>query len=93
MSYPQLHKLLENNIVYKTQNYKLAKLNEEVYIKVRTGVQTCYVERKKVLEYKYTAWMSIAYTKTQIFWYSKSLQAKILQGIRKADKFVTHKNI
>lgn len=93
MSYSQLHMILENNIIYETKSYKLAKLNEQIYIKIKTGEQTYYTNGIKVLDNKFTSWMSIPYAKTQVMWFSDSLKAKILQGVRKSEKFITHKNI
>lgn len=93
MSYPQLHKILENNIIYETKTYKLAKMNEHVYIKIKTGIQTCYINDVKVLDDNFSQWMSIPYAKTQMMWFCDSLQSKISQGIRKAEKFITYKNV
>lgn len=93
MSYAQLHMILENNIVYETNAYKLAKINEQMYIKIKTGEQTCYIKGIKALDHKFTDWMSIPYAKTQIIWFSESLQYRMSQGIRKAEKFITYKNV
>lgn len=93
MSYVQLHIILENNIVYETNSYKLSKINEQMYIKIKTGVQTCYSNGVKGLDDKFSKWMSIPYAKTQMIWFCETLQTRILQGIRKAENFITYKNV
>lgn len=86
MSYSQLHMLLENNIIHETKGYKLARLHECIYIKIKVGEQTCYNMDVKTIESKFTKWMSIPYAKTQLFWFNGSIQKVALQGISKSTK-------
>lgn len=94
MFYSQLHILLESNIIHKTKGYTLARLHGCVYIKIKVGVRTCHNMGVKTIESKFTAWMSIPYAKTQLFWFNSSIQKVALQGINKAIKLnAIHYNI
>ena len=86
MSYGQLHILLENNVIHSTSTYKLSKINNEVYIKIKLGQNVIHTIDSKHVDINYTNWMSIPYAETQAFWYSKTIQKAFETGINKAKR-------